>query len=370
MKTIKKKGIYCLLLFVGLQCIKIGFILFFPQVYTEGRIEVYPKGKIEVASFCESDSYKKLQPIVLNEQSVTFKVKNERQIIGRGTTSNFPMLEPIQIVDGAFWGAAADREGRNVVVLSDEVAKQYFGSIHVMGNRCEIEGVAYQIVGVYRKYKNLWDYWFDLGDDVIYFPATSTLGKVAPIKAVILPSQMVGSNIEEKELLALGLTEENSEIIHGEDIKALLRSLKIAAISMAGVILIFYCFMGCYRSLLHPHLNTRQKGSYMGIYLFLILVTQFLFLKQVYIPSDALPPYNLFDISYYIKHFKEQLVAHQRLSRISLTLFEPILWQIKQGAKTISLLQIIISFPMSKWLIFEVQLLPITRNFYHQYIKK
>ena len=360
MKTIKKRGFLCLLLFIGLQCFKVGLIQSLPRVYTEGRIEVYPKEEIEVVRFCESDSYKRFQPIVLNEQPVTFKVKNEEQLVGRGTTSNLPMLEPIQLVDGAFWGGAADREGRNVVLLSDVAAKQYFGSIQVTGNRCEIEGIVYQIVGVYRKYKNLWDYWFDLGDDVIYFPATSTLGKVEPIKAVILPSQVADKNIEEKELLSLGLTEENSEIIHCEDIKALLRSLKIGAISMAGVILMLYCFMACYRSLLHPHLNKGQKASYMGIYLLLILVIQFFFLREVYLPSDALPPYNLFDISYYIKHFKEQLVTHHRFMRISVTLFEPIFWQIKQGTKLISLLQLILSFPMSKWIVFQVNALPDT----------
>ena len=360
MKTIKKRGLLCLVLFIGLQCLKIGLIESLPQVYTEGRIEIYPKEKLEVTSFCESDSYKKLQPVVLNEQSVTLKVKKERELVGRGTTSNLPMMEPIQIVDGAFWGAAADREGRNVILLSDEVAKQYFGSIQVTGNVCEIEGMVYQIVGVYRKYKYFWDYWFDLGEDVIYFPATSTLGKKAPIKAVILPSQVAGEIIEEKALLTLGLTEENSEILHGEDVKASLRSLKVAATSVAGVILILYCFMESYRCLLHLHLNVRQKGIHIVSYLILILITQFFFLRGVYLPSEALPPYNLFDISYYIKHFKEQLVTYHRFMRISLTLFEPIYWQIKQGAKLINLLQIILSFPMCKWLVFQVNSLPNT----------
>ena len=354
MITIKKKSFFCLLLFIGLQCLKIGLIQSVPIVYTEGRIEVYPKEHLQVASFCESDSYKKLQPVVLSEQSVNVKVKNERKLMGRGTNSNLPMLEPIHIVDGAFWGAAADREGRNVVLLSDEVAKQYFGSIQVTGNVCEIEGTAYQIVGVYRKYKNFWDYWLDLGEDVIYFPATSTLGKKAPIKAVVLPSQVAGERIEEKELLTLGLTEGNSDILHGEDIKAFLRSLKIAAISMAEVILILYCLMASYRCLINHHLDTRQKGIRMVSYLILILATQFLFLRGVYLPSEALPPYNLFDISYYIKHFKEQLAIHHRFMRINLTLFEPIFWQIKQGAKLISLLQIILSFPMCKWIVFQV----------------
>ena len=46
--------------------------------------------------------------------------------------------------------------------------------------------------------------------------------------------------------------------------------------------------------------------------------------------------------------------------RISLTLFEPIYWQIKQGAKLINLLQIVLSFPMCKWLVFQVNSLPNT----------
>ena len=177
MKKVKKQGLLCLVIIIGLQLFKIGMLRSMPQVYTQGRIMIYPNEPLEVESFTQRESYSTLSPVVLNEKKVCFKQRQERMVIGRGTTKEFPLLEPITMIEGAFWGERADRDGRQVVVISDHLAKQYFGSIAVVGQICEIEDVYYQVIGVYEKGKNFWERWFDIDEEIIYYPISSLVGK-------------------------------------------------------------------------------------------------------------------------------------------------------------------------------------------------
>ena len=72
--------------------------------------------------------------------------------------------------------------------------------------------------------------------------------------------------------------------------------------------------------------------------------------RQVYIPVEVLPPYNIFDLSYYWEYFKTQLAMHHTIARMRLTSFEAIYWLIAKWSMELTVVQLLLCFPVVKTL--------------------
>ncbi len=355
----RNKGILiCFLLFIIAQLLKISGTHFFEKNYGMGRLEIYPETPIEATSFCREEGYKSLMPVGLSQQKCEIhKLQGNVKIsvVGKGTNAYCTMLESIDLQDGAFFGEKAALEGRNVVVISDELALILFGSPFVTGKSCSISGVTYQIVGVYTKYRHLVDILFDRGEEVVYFPMTSEVGKKAGIEELLLPPTWEEKAIEEKDLLALRLDVNNSMIYHAEDAYLRLEALIEAGLSISALVLIGYSIYFANKLLSAKEVGCQLKLKALGCYSLIALAALILGVKAVYIPSEVLPPYNIFDMSYYWDYFKKQLVNHHQLLRRQLTYFESLYWTLRQGSWLLTLLQIVLSFPISHWLLKQVK---------------
>lgn len=354
-EQMKKGGLVCLVLFVIFQLIKVGLADFMLENYGVGRIEAYPETKPAVINVLESEGYATLKPVLMNQQKCSLLVKEEVKVLGVGTNSYFPMLEPLLLQDGAFFGETATNAGRNVVVISDVLSKQLFGSVQVTGNICKIDNIPYQIIGVYTKYKNALDSWFDLGEEVIYFPISSEIGKKVAIDACLLPTYHEEKRLEEKDLLTLGISEENSLIDHAEDAYDSLQGLITVAISFITVVLVGYCCRLGIKDAKNPSLSHQQKGRLLISYFLIGGAAVLLGLKRFYIPTGLLPPYNIFDLNYYWQYFKKQLMLHHQLVRVELTYFETFYWQVTLWSLLLTLGQILLSFPISKWFLVQLK---------------
>lgn len=351
----RRSGFIFLLLFFGLQCIKSGLTHFIIEDYGTGRIESYPKNKVAFSAFSLSDGYKSLMPAVLGQKEYTITVKQSMKVVGVGTNAYFTMVEPLQIREGAYYGETAVNEARNVVVISDTLAKLLFYSEQVIGNLCEIEGVPYQIIGVYTRYEHLDDILFDTGEEKVYFPITSTLGKALNISTIVLPAKQQEIAINEKALNTLGINENNSLIYDAGDAEARLQGMNRVALNLGSMILILYCLIYIGRLAKNQNITLAQKLFSTSNYLIIILLTCVLGMKKLYIPSEMLPPYNIFDITYYWSYLKKQLVLHNQLLRLQFTQFENIYWVIKRLGMLITVVQILLSFRICQWIMSLVQ---------------
>ncbi len=352
----RNKGVLiCMLLFILAQLLKISGIHFLEKNYGTGRLEIYPETPIEVKKFCLEEGYKSLMPIGLSSQKCEMHKGQKRvAVVAKGTNAYFPMLEPISMQDGAFFGERAASEGRNVVVISDELALLLFGSPFVTGKSCTINDVSYQIVGVYTKYRHLLDTFFDLGEEVVYLPMTSQIGRQAGIEVILLPPTWKEEAIEEKDLLKLGLDGNSSLIYHAEDACERLQAGVEAASCLSALVLIGYCVYYAFKLFEEKTLSYKKKLILLGSYGLISCVAFVLGVKAFYIPTDVLPPYNIFDLSYYWDSFKKQLVLHHQLLRRQLTYFESLYWMLRQGSLLLTLLQVLLSFPISHWFLKQV----------------
>lgn len=171
----KKSVCFYLAVFITLQFVKLLFINEIIEDYGEGRIEIHvnESAPMHFEAFAFNEGYKRLQPTVISLRPCIVRGKEEMEVLGIAVNEYFMQTHPLQMKNGDFFGEGAVGEGRNVSVISDELAIKLFGSEKATGNIYEVEDTPYQVVGVYKKYKNFWGKLFDDGQERIYYPITS-----------------------------------------------------------------------------------------------------------------------------------------------------------------------------------------------------
>ncbi|MBE6025027.1 MAG: ABC transporter permease, partial [Cellulosilyticum sp.] len=264
-RQIGKRGIVLMVLIL-FQCLKIMMLQDFKEAYPTSRLAFYPKEATHYEQFVFMEAPKESPRVYLGSQFYKIEGKKEVEVKGLGVSHTYSLYEKLHLLKGNFWGEQAEKEARQVVVVSKTLAAKLFNTYEVLGETLQLEGQSYQIIGVYEKPQHLIEALVDDGEEVIYFPITSTLGKGQNIKEIWFSSEA------DKRLLALG------EGTTYEATDAVKRLESIRDFGLSGI------------------------------------------------PSEVLPPYNIFDISYYWKYFKEQMQVHQKMLKLSETTFEATYW--------------------------------------------
>ncbi len=317
----KKRGWFYLALFIALQVIKTLLIKGIIDDYGEGRIEIHlnESETINFSAFSLRDGYEDLRPTVTSSRSCRINGKEEIEVMGISVNEYFGQTEPIQIINGAFLGEGAIKEGRNVVIISDELAIKLFGSDKGTGNLCRIEGTTYQVVGVYKKYKNFWDVLFDDGHECIYYPITSTAAENGEIDTLYVSLKNRADGLSIHALGEIQINDGNSYIYNELDGAKKLRSLTQAPVNIVFFFIVVYLIKIAIHLLKKAEESLKGKVIKIGLCIIVGYLLISVIIVPLYIPKEALPPYNIFDIEFYIRYLKNQRIAQNYLLELHLS---------------------------------------------------
>lgn len=341
MIKLKKRGIIYILLFLVLQVTKIGMLYFFENLYPEGRIAFYPKIEqgYDCYTFQELNS-EHTQVYLGTSQEVAHVERQEDQDVKiMGVNYKYPFLEPIHLVEGNFWAKQAQKEGRNVAVISKNLAATFFNSYEVVGENLQLGEAIYRIVGVYEKPSSLFHTLTDFGDEIVYVPLTSSLGKKINVKSIWF----------EKLTDTKAVNLDSGKFYKANDAIKRLTSITWVSINLLIAVLILYLLKRCMDvAFFEVHQSTTDKTKRLLLYGSIILIMGKFLMLHIDIPSEVLPPYNIFDFTYYCKYFIEQLTLHYQMIKLSETAFEPIYWLITKWGLMITLVQLVLCFPIAR----------------------
>ena len=288
MKRSVGKGSIVLVLLILFQGLKIMMLNDFKEAYPIPRLAFYPREEVTYEQFVFTQASTDIPSVYIGSQSYIIEGKKEVEVRGLGVSHDYPSYEKLKLIKGSFWGKQAQQEARQVVIVSQTLAAKLFNTYEVLGETLQLEGQSYQIIGVYEKPKHLIQTLVDDGEEVIYFPITSTLGSKQKVKEIWFASEA------DKMMLSLG---EGTTYVATDAIRRL-ESIRDFGIS--------------------------------GI------------------PKEVLPSYNIFDMSYYWKYFMEQMQVHQKMIRLSETTFEATYWLITKWSLWLTVIQIGLGISMIK----------------------
>lgn len=142
---------------------------------------LFPKGEVSYVS--EMDS-------VLFHNGIALPVK------ACLTGEAYPAFSGLNISAGSYFGADAARYGRNVAVISEDLAARLFMSLDAVGSEVELSGESYMIVGLYRQRATIASFLGSDGYGRVYIPFTSSRSMdELPVNTVAIRDK---SLIEEK----------------------------------------------------------------------------------------------------------------------------------------------------------------------------
>ncbi len=342
----KRRVWFYLALFIVLQIIKSLFIHGIIEEYGEGRIEIRPNENqtIHFETLVLEDGYENLQPTAISSRRCRINEKEEIEVLGVSVNAYFAQTEPIQILNGAFFGEGAVKGGRNVAVISDRLAIQLFGSDKATGNLYRIEGTTYQIVGVYKKYKNFWDVLFDDGQERIYYPITSTAAENGKIETLYISLKNRSEGLVIHELEGIQINNKNSYIYNALDAGKKLRSLAQAPINILGLFMVIYLIKSAIHRIKKKEESLKSRALKVGLCAIMGYLIMRVVVAPLYIAPEALPPNNIFDIKFYTTYFKNQWVAQNYLLELHLSNFNRIYSYVRHNILIAGILQIIIFF--------------------------
>lgn len=342
----KRRGWIYLMLFIVIQVLKSLVAKEFISDYGEGRIEVKidEDSLIDYETLAFNEGYAQIQPAVLSRHTYSIKGKIETEVLGIGTNSYFKQVEPLKMNNGTFFGVQAVREGRNVVVISDQLAMKLFGSDKGTGNRCTIDDTTYQVVGVYKKYRGLGDVFLDDGRERIYFPITSKAAKNLKIEALISSSKNRETDLSVNQLQEMQINSGNSFVYNALDAGKKLKTLIRLPLNVLLLLIVSDMIKVVIDFLKQQTGSLRNKVmavmlSMVGTYFALSIGMQ-----PIYMPPEALPPYNIFDISFYIKYFRGQCMVYNYMLELHLSNYIRTYALTRNSIVLLSILQIVCCF--------------------------
>lgn len=98
-----------------------------------------------------------------------------------GTEAGYTAAEALPMERGIFLPEKSVQIGENVAVISDVLAHKLFQSDQIQGNVCKINGIYYEIIGVYKHQATFWEYFQKDTSNRIYVPITSDVVKRVPL---------------------------------------------------------------------------------------------------------------------------------------------------------------------------------------------
>ncbi len=293
----------------------------YKEAYGGSRLEVvFNKGiQIEEKRLLVAQEYEKLEASkIKSKRNVIMNGKKQVTVIG--TEPSFMQLETYDFLQGSFFGETATHEEHRVAVIGESLAFELFGSKWAVGNTCKLGDTIYQVVGVYKDYNQLRDYYLEGGTYKVFIPETSELCKEWPLEAL----EMVGT-LEKKEMLEkLEINEANSVINNRENWWG-----EVLLLCHLPYILVLLLLILRLRGVLKEcgwckENKERNKvlALKIGGYMIAIFVVYRLWKRDIYIPSNKLPSDNLFDLKFYWELLKAEWAKHNQLLGYSLSYFE------------------------------------------------
>lgn len=340
-KSMFTKIVVLIIVFTVFQAIKMTMINKFNILYGVEHIEIYFKEEINYELLKIKKGYDELYPIANSKQHCTINANVDIDIDGVGTNCRMGEVKPLDMVDGAFWGEQSDLENRNVVVISDSLAILLFNTIQAKGKMCMINDTPYRVIGVYKYQDTLEEVFFGTGEETIYFPITSNLGKANSVSNLII-RQLQGKSIDQI-LGQLGLHKEDCIIYDGTN-----KTKCLDGLFRFSEVLLLWIFLIESLDIFYLKDWNKKKVVFIGL-IFCVdaLILKYL-TREIYIVPGFLPPYNIFDISHYINYFKQSIRLHNQMRSFSCTYFEQTYWLYSQWSTVLTIIQGIISIIICK----------------------
>lgn len=314
---IKKFGMV-LGVIVLIWLLKVGIINQYQKLYPESSIEVIPfeESSINYQYLEANKIFQEIQPIVMKQMGSTMLMENRAHILA--TTSNYGSFSKLEFVEGGFFTETAVVEGRNHMVLSDELAEATFGSKRAVGNTYQIGEDTYQVVGVYKKHRAIGDYIADTGE-YIYIPFYSSKAATHQVDEVIVDTENLEESFTKADLYNLGLNEQNSLISETKNNSKILMSLACMPLMLFILILILKSIYLVGKSIEQVEEKWYEKLVKMMLSIGVIILGLLIIKQMIYIPVDALPQENIFELEFYWTYWKEACVRNNRLFKESYT---------------------------------------------------
>lgn len=314
---IKKFGMV-LGVIVLIWLLKVGIINQYQKLYPESSIEVIPfeESSINYQYLEANKIFQEIQPIVMKQMGSTMLMENRAHILA--TTSNYGSFSKLEFVEGGFFTETAVVEGRNHMVLSDELAEATFGSKRAVGNTYQIGEDTYQVVGVYKKHRAIGDYIADTGE-YIYIPFYSSKATTHQVDEVIVDTENLEESFTKADLYNLGLNEQNSLISETKNNSKILMSLACMPLMLFILILILKSIYLVGKSIEQVEKKWYEKLVKMMLSIGVIILGLLIIREMIYIPVDALPQENIFELEFYWTYWKEACVRNNRLFKESYT---------------------------------------------------
>lgn len=353
----RRKGYVYLILFIILGLGAKYTVNTFIERYGEGRIEIQLQGESKVGyeQIRLNGYYKELGGIPLIKQDVMIKSDVTRQVQAMGTEEIFLQADSLILRRGSFFSQQAVDEKRNVVVISDELAQSLFHSYNAVGNRCNINGLPFEVIGIYQKYNSFLDRMIDDTIERIYIPITNKLIEEQFIDEMICLTSMVDTN----QLRLVGVDEENSIINNQTNIRQRINNYIKIPWFILGILYIsliikklliinkkyYNLLKKCHQQYYFTQL-VKTKYKQIGccclwnlFYIGEIILIFYMIKFKLYIPAEKLPVENIFDVSFYIQSLWKQIAFNNYIYKLNINNFYAAYQKIKVILMVVTVLQ-------------------------------
>ena len=250
------------------------------------------------------------------------------------TDESYPTVSGMKIIRGSYFNSSALTYGRNVAVISRELAERLFMSIDAIGNEVTLFDESYVIVGLYEPSKTLLSLLGSYGAEVVYVPFTSYLesGNLT-VDTVSIHDRKLGEAVFKQYQVGDILRKElrvqaeayriidyyGSDTIVSQWLGLFLFLVALAVFFMllgiAGRVLgqmrDFFC-AGLKRDYLPGFIRKQSVPVFIftgkllglvGLSVLLIIYAR----PRIFIPTQYLPPDNIFDFGFYWEKIKEAI---------------------------------------------------------------
>lgn len=252
------------------------------------------------------------------------------------TDSRYIKFSDAQITRGAYFSEDAYKSGRNVAVISENLAARLFTSLNAIGNEIELFNEKYTIVGLYREACSIVSLLGLDGVERVYVPFTSRAASgTLPIETLYISDDYVRDDRFRENYVRgnlerwLGLDTRMYRITDFYDTTVMLTQFEDIFIFFIAIWCI--CILGGFAAA-HirknaEHIKSCMKDKYPGEFLkakklyvfgllsgFMLLIASMavIFLvarPHIYIPVEYIPQENIFDLSFYAGRIKSAIIA-------------------------------------------------------------
>ena len=300
----RRINVLLVILLVIAELMKLYLLQSYHQSYGMGMIEVTinEEDRLTYNFLSNQEGYDTLRPAVEDRQYIKLEALNNQRILVVETNGYYDEVQSLKVKWGRYFTETAVREGRNLVVISTQLAEQLYRTRDGVGNLLYMNHTYYQVVGIYEKNATLWEKLFDDGIERIYIPIQSQLDEEGKVERLVVRQREEAPYIREEEVLRMLQLKASKNLVNdkGEAYNNLLACNRISSGIVVSILLWKLLAL------------VSKKYAYVCYCLGLYMIWHFI-LGQITLPSEALPSYQLFDLAFYLGRFKEECIRYNYL---------------------------------------------------------